>query len=92
MPGRSGDLIVITRPNWTVGPRAETSATTHGTAHPYDRRVPLILFGSGVKAGRLPAAVTPADIAPTFAEVAGVTMPPVEGRVLSEAFTGTASP
>jgi predicted AlkP superfamily pyrophosphatase or phosphodiesterase len=85
-PDRSGDLVVIPKPNWTVGPRADQAATTHGTAQPYDRRVPLILFGAGIKPGRWSAATSPADIAPTVAHISGVTMPPVEGRVLKEAF------
>jgi predicted AlkP superfamily pyrophosphatase or phosphodiesterase len=92
MPGRSGDLIVVSRPEWTLGPRADTSATTHGTGHPYDRRVPLIFFGAGVKPGRRSAATSPADIAPTFAHATGVTMKGVEGRVLREAFSETTSP
>ena len=86
VPDRSGDLIVVPKPNWTVGPRAEQSATTHGTGHPYDRQVPLILFGAGIKPGRRSATASPADIAPTVAHISGVTMPPVEGRVLKEAF------
>jgi predicted AlkP superfamily pyrophosphatase or phosphodiesterase len=91
VPDRSGDLIVVTKPQWTVGPRAESSATTHGTAHAYDRHVPLILLGSDVKAGRLQDAVSPADIAPTFASVASVTMEGVEGRALREAFISATS-
>jgi predicted AlkP superfamily pyrophosphatase or phosphodiesterase len=83
---RSGDIIVVPRLHWTVGPRADQSATTHGTAHPYDRQVPLILFGAGIKPGRLSGTASPADIAPTVAYISGVTMPPVEGRVLKEAF------
>src|SRR5262245_19836024 len=86
VPDRSGDLIVVPKPNWTVGPRAEGSATTHGTAQPYDRQVPLILFGAGIKPGRRSETASPADIAPTVAHITGVTMPPVEGRVLKEAF------
>jgi predicted AlkP superfamily pyrophosphatase or phosphodiesterase len=85
-PDRSGDLIVVPKRNWTVGPRAEQSATTHGTGYPYDRQVPLILFGAGIKPGRWSATASPADIAPTIAHISGVTMPPVEGRVLKEAF------
>jgi predicted AlkP superfamily pyrophosphatase or phosphodiesterase len=88
---RSGDLIVITRPQWTLGSRAEGSATTHGTSNEYDRRVPLILFGAGVKPGRFQDSVTPADIAPTLARLTGVTMDGVEGRVLTTALTA-ASP
>jgi arylsulfatase A-like enzyme len=86
VPDRSGDLIVVTKPRWTVGPRTESAATTHGTAHLYDRHVPMILLGSDVKAGSRHEAVSPADIAPTLAWVAGVTMKGVEGRPLREAF------
>lgn len=86
VPDRSGDLVVVPKANWTVGPRADQAATTHGTGHPYDRQVPLILFGARIKAGRWSATVSPAEIAPTVAHISGVTMPPVEGRVLKEAF------
>jgi hypothetical protein len=92
VPDRSGDLVVVTKPGWIVGPRAESSATTHGSGHPYDRQVPLILLGGGVKAGRLSAGTTPADIAPTFAYVAGIRMEGVEGRVLREALTDASTP
>jgi predicted AlkP superfamily pyrophosphatase or phosphodiesterase len=92
VPDRSGDLIVVPKANWTLGPRAEQSATTHGTGHPYDRRIPLVLLGVGVKPGRWSGTASPADIAPTFAHVAGVTMSHVEGRVLREAFSETSAP
>jgi predicted AlkP superfamily pyrophosphatase or phosphodiesterase len=80
-PGRSGDLIVIPKENWIMG----AIVTTHGTLHPYDQKVPLILFGSGVRAGVRTEAATPADIAPTLAALAGVTLAPVDGHVLSAA-------
>jgi predicted AlkP superfamily pyrophosphatase or phosphodiesterase len=85
VPDRSGDLIVIGRPYWYFSPRADGSATTHGTWNPYDRQVPLLLFGRGVKAGRFPQPASPADIAPTLAHLAGVSMPKATGRVLREA-------
>jgi phosphopentomutase len=47
--------------------------------------VPVILLGRGIKAGRLTQAATPADIAPTMAQVMGVKLPKAEGRVLREA-------
>jgi hypothetical protein len=52
----------------------------------------MILLGAGVKAGRVSTASSPADIAPTFAHVAGVPMPGVEGRVLAEAFPQGSAP
>jgi len=45
----------------------------------------VILMGWGIKPGRYLTTVTPADIAPTFAMLAGVTLPRAEGRVLGEA-------
>ena len=83
--GRSGDLIIVAKPNWPLGGRAVAEAGSHGAPYDYDQRVPVILFGGGIKAGRYDRAVTPADIAPTLARVAGIQMPKAEGRVLSEA-------
>jgi predicted AlkP superfamily pyrophosphatase or phosphodiesterase len=80
-PGRSGDLIVVPREHWILS----TAAATHGTLHPYDQRVPVIFFGAGVAAGRYPGAATPADIAPTLAALAHVPVPPIDGRVLTDA-------
>jgi predicted AlkP superfamily pyrophosphatase or phosphodiesterase len=83
--GRSGDLIIVPKPYWPLGGRAVAEAGSHGAPYDYDQRVPLILFGGGIKAGRLERAATPADIAPTLARVAGIQMPKAEGRVLGEA-------
>ena len=80
--GRSGDLILVPREYWYFGGRNGVSATTHGTLHEYDRHVPLILLGGGVRRGRDRSAATPADIAPTLARFAGVRLPNSEGRVL----------
>lgn len=83
--GRSGDLIVVAKPYWPLGGRAVGEAGSHGAPYDYDQRVPLILFGAGVKSGRYTRPATPADIAPTLARISGVQMPKAEGRVLSEA-------
>ena len=80
-PGRSGDLIVIPKPNWVMG----AVVTTHGTLHPYDQRVPVVLFGAGIRAGVRTEPATPADIAPTLAAIAGVALPNVDGKVLTPA-------
>ena len=80
-PGRSGDLIVIPKENWIMG----AIVTTHGTLNAYDQRVPIVLFGAGIKPGALADAATPADIAPTLAAIAGVTLTPVDGKVLTAA-------
>lgn len=79
--GRSADLIVIPKQYWL----ATSSGTTHGTPWAYDQRVPVMLMGFHVKPGHYLTTVTPADLAPTFAFLAGVTLPRAEGRVLGEA-------
>jgi hypothetical protein len=78
---RSGDLIIVPQPYYYLS----SEATTHGTAHQYDARVPVILAGLGIKPGEYLGAATPADVAPTLAFLAGIGLPAAEGRVLVEA-------
>jgi hypothetical protein len=80
-PGRSGDLIIAPAANYILA----TTPTTHGTANPYDQHVPVILFGSKVRAGRYEQSATPADLVPSLAAVAHVKIAPTDGRVLKEA-------
>ena len=84
---RSGDLVGIAAPNWIQG-----AAASHGTANDYDQRVPVALFGFGIAPGTYPGAASPADIAPTLAELLGLTMPQADGRALREAIRPDASP
>jgi predicted AlkP superfamily pyrophosphatase or phosphodiesterase len=79
---RSGDLFMVPQRNWIVEQRADADATTHGTMYEYDRRVPLILLGTGLRAGESTETATPLDIAPTLAALTGVTMADREGRTL----------
>lgn len=78
---RSPDLIMIPEANWM----ATATGSTHGTPNLYDQRVPVILMGWGIKPGRYLTTATPADLAPTFALLTGITLPRAEGRVLAEA-------
>jgi hypothetical protein len=82
--GRSGDLMIVPKEYWFLGGRNVAAATTHGTPHEYDTHVPVILLGGPIKPGRSSARVTPADIAPTLAHVAGVRLPHAEGHSLTE--------
>jgi hypothetical protein len=88
-PARSGDLIIVPKPNWIFVSDDKGiipgNSTTHGTGYAYDTQVPLILLGAGITAGRYEAAATPADIAPTLAKLAGVALPTATGRLLDEA-------
>jgi arylsulfatase A-like enzyme len=47
--------------------------------------VPIVFFGRGIKAGRYDGAASPADVAPTLARLAGVTLSKAEGHALAEA-------
>ena len=80
-PQRSGDFIIVPKEQWLLS----TSVTTHGTHHPYDQRVPVILFGGGIKPGEYRGTATPADLTPTLTAIAGVPIAACDGRVLKEA-------
>jgi hypothetical protein len=81
VPDRSGDLVFLTRPNWIVS----SDEASHGSMHPYDVDVPIMLYGFGIKPGSYATSRTPLDIAPTLASLAGISMASAEGSVLTEA-------
>jgi predicted AlkP superfamily pyrophosphatase or phosphodiesterase len=83
VPGRGGDLLVVAREGWSLGGRA-VYAANHGSPYRYDTHVPVIFLGGGIRAVKTSAAATPADIAPTLAELAGVKMPKADGRALRD--------
>lgn len=84
-PGRNGELIVVAKPDWQLLGRNAATASMHGSPYDYDTRVPVVLLGAGIRPGRYADAATPADIAPTLARIANVSLPKAEGRVLREA-------
>ncbi len=81
-PDRAGDVIILPQPYWLFG---EGSAASHGTPYRYDTWVPVLLYGSRIKAGHYTQAITPADVAPTLAWLCDVTLPHPDGRPLLEA-------
>ncbi len=88
MPGRSGDLLIVPKTYWI----SSASVATHGTAYEYDTRVPLIFYGAAFAKGEYATPATPADLARTFAHLAGITLPRADGQVRSEAFAPQAAP
>lgn len=82
---RSPQILVETRPyvyldNYPGG-------TGHGTPHDYDRHVPIVFRGPGVKPGSYEGECGPEDIAATLGRLIGVDYPLQDARrVLSEMF------
>ncbi|HSL21888.1 MAG TPA: alkaline phosphatase family protein [Vicinamibacterales bacterium] len=75
---RSGDMVLIPKRFWI----SSSAATTHGTLYDYDQRIPLLFFGRGVRPAQLDGPATPADIAPTLAGLAGITLKGTDGQRL----------
>lgn len=81
-PDVSGDVQYMLKPNWKFGLRS--NGTTHGSPHPYDTHVPIMLYGPAwIGKGRIDKRVEVVDIASTLAELLGVAPPAAaEGRGL----------
>lgn len=85
-PGRAGQIYVALQPYW----HETSNAANHGTYQEYDRHVPVMLWGAGVRSGRIAAAIQPIDIAPTLLRIMGLPPPAsMQGRVLDEALLRT---
>lgn len=81
---RSPHLISRLKPHVYLS--SYPGGTGHGTHHGYDRHVPVVLMGPGVKPGRQTAECGPEDIAPTLARLLRLDYPMQDaGRVLAEA-------
>jgi arylsulfatase A-like enzyme len=82
---RSGDLIVLLKPNIT--PIADTHfyISTHGSPWDYDRRVPILFWRPGTAAADRNDRVESVDIMPTLAAMIGlrVDSASVDGKCLS---------
>lgn len=68
---RSGDLFIVFEPGWMPG----TSGTTHFSPWAYDRHVPMLLMGPGIRPGRYDETVAVNDIAPTLTTLLDVQTP-----------------
>lgn len=88
-PSRSGDFVIALEPYWIYSEPSRTGApgsgTTHGSANEYDQRVPVILYGWGIRHGEFTDAAAPLDIAPTLAQLCRIHMPATDGKVLTPA-------
>lgn len=79
-PEHSGDVAYVLRPYYMVsGPVTEKKydayRATHGTPHPYDTHVPLLVYGPGVRPGARTERVTPLCVAAILARALDVPLP-----------------
>jgi hypothetical protein len=72
-PERSGDLFVVQKPYYLL--TATLTGTTHGTPHPYDTHVPLLVYGPGIRPGVRHDPVTPQAAAVILARALEVPPP-----------------
>src|SRR5467141_3142586 len=94
-PGRSGDLFILPKPYWLLDGtplgKPRSYGPGHGVPYNYDQHVPILLMGFGIQPGQYFQPITPADIAPTFAALCGITLSSRDGHVLAEALKRPAS-
>lgn len=84
---RSPDITVVLKKYIYMD--TYVGGTGHGTVYDYDRHIPLVFAGPGIKAGTYDQSCGPEDIAPTLATLLKLTMPKEDdARVLSEALSG----
>jgi len=83
----AGAAVVVTLAEWNAwGWPSGIQIAEHGQPSDLDARVPLILWGTGLRGGVYGTRVNTVDIAPTLARVLGLSpLSVVDGRVLSEA-------
>lgn len=81
-PKRSGQVGFIQKAGYIgSGP----TGTTHGAWNPYDAHIPLIWFGTGIKAGKTHRETYMTDIAPTLSAILNIQVPSGNvGKVIEE--------
>jgi hypothetical protein len=75
---RSGDLVTRTKPYVYVGGRV--GGTGHGTPHDYDRHVPIVFLGRGVRPGTHDEACGPEDVAWGLGRLLGLPYPQLDAE------------
>lgn len=87
-PRRSGHVIFQLDPAWHPDDQLfGKGGTTHGSSYAYDRHVPLIWYGNGIKPGFTHRQVSVCDIAPTVSAMLRIMEPNGNmGRTIEEVF------
>jgi predicted AlkP superfamily pyrophosphatase or phosphodiesterase len=81
-PREGADLLIAFEPYAVPG---SGHGTTHFSPYDYDKHVPVLFMGPGIRPGKYHANVSPIDIAPTLATMLSIETPSGSaGRVLTE--------
>jgi hypothetical protein len=87
-PDRCGDVYVLLKP-YHINSTALGTGTTHGSPHPYDTHVPLVVYGGGVTGGVRAERVSPLATAAILSHAAGVRPPAGATAPLPDGLFGT---
>ena len=83
-PLRSGDIYIAQQPYWFMFESGPIAAM-HGSPWRYDTHVPIIFAGAGIDSEVVHRLVHPVDVAPTIANILGMTAPSsAQGSPLEE--------
>lgn len=75
VPGRSGEVQMLTRRGVVPGKPKLHKVASHGSPWDYDRRVPMLFWRAGMAGFEQPNPVETVDIAPTLAATIGLSAP-----------------
>ena len=78
---RSGDVFIVLKPGW-MWSYGRDAGTTHGQPNDDDARVPLLVWGAGVRAGTWLARVSPLSIARTVGALLGFEAGAADAEIL----------
>ena len=86
MVQRSGDVVMVYRPNYLESYYGTTKGTTHMTPWNYDTQVPVIFYGQGIRQGEIMERTSITDIVPTVCAIVGISLPnAASGNVVERA-------
>ena len=84
---RTPQLLVVPKKYYYIS--NNVGGTGHGTVYEYDRHVPIVWMGVGIRPGQYDAEAGPEDIAPTLAKMLGIDYPlEYDARLLNEVLGG----
>jgi predicted AlkP superfamily pyrophosphatase or phosphodiesterase len=84
-PSRSGDVILVQKPNWYLHLIPYGLATMHGSPYRYDTHIPMVFAVPGLAPQRVSRPVRAVDMAPTLARILDIDLiDRPDGKPLSE--------